>query len=44
MIVGVMVGGQLGGVIGMLIAIPIISVVKVTVGVLYFYLKRYSII
>ena len=43
-IIGITVGGQIGGLVGMLIAIPIISVVKVTVEVLYFYLKRYSII
>ena len=43
-ILGITVGGRLGGVIGMLIAIPLISVVKVTVEVLYSSLKSYSII
>ena len=43
-IVGVTVGGQLGGVLGMLIAVPLISIVKVSFEVLYFYLKSYSII
>ena len=43
-IIGIAVGGQLGGIIGMLIVIPIISILKVTVEVLFSYLKRYSII
>ncbi len=43
-IIGVTIGGQLAGVLGMLIAIPIISIVKVTFEVLYCYLKSYSII
>jgi predicted PurR-regulated permease PerM len=43
-IVGITIGGQLGGVIGMLIAIPIIAIAKVALEVLYFYLKQYSII
>lgn len=43
-IIGVTVGGQLGGVLGMLIAVPLISIVKVTFEVLYSYLKSYSII
>jgi predicted PurR-regulated permease PerM len=43
-ILGITVGGQVGGIVGMLIAIPLISVVKVTVEVLYSNLKSYSII
>lgn len=43
-IIGVTVGGQLGGVLGMLIAVPLISIVKVTFEVLYSYLKSYSIL
>jgi predicted PurR-regulated permease PerM len=43
-IIGVTIGGQLGGVLGMLIAVPLISIVKVSFEVLYFYLKSYSII
>ncbi len=43
-IIGVTVGGQLGGILGMLVAIPLISIVKVSFEVLYFYLKSYSII
>lgn len=42
--IGITIGGQLGGMIGMLIAIPIIAIAKVTLEVLYFYLKQYSII
>ncbi len=43
-IIGVTVGGQLGGILGMLVAIPIISIVKVSFEVLRTYLKSYSII
>lgn len=43
-IIGITVGGQVGGIIGMLLAIPIIAIAKVTVEVLHFYLKRYSIL
>ncbi len=43
-IVGITVGGQLGGVVGMLIAVPIISIAKVSLEVLYSNLKRYQII
>ncbi len=43
-IIGVTVGGQLGGILGMLIAVPFISIVKVSFEVLYSYLKSYSII
>lgn len=43
-IIGITVGGQLGGIVGMLLVIPVISVVKVTLEVLYCYLKQYSII
>lgn len=43
-IMGITIGGMLGGVIGMLIVIPIICVMKVTLEVMYSYLKQYSII
>lgn len=43
-ILGVTIGGQLGGVFGMLCAVPLISIVKVSLEVLYSYLKSYSII
>jgi predicted PurR-regulated permease PerM len=43
-IVGVTVGGQIAGIPGMLFAIPVISVLKVSVEVLYSGLKSYSII
>ncbi|NLG18679.1 MAG: AI-2E family transporter [Fibrobacter sp.] len=43
-IVGVATGGQLAGVIGMILVIPVISIVKVTVEVVFFYLRRYSIL
>jgi putative permease len=43
-IMGVTIGGMLGGVVGMLIVIPIICVFKVTIEVMYSYLKQYSII
>ncbi len=43
-IIGITVGGQLGGVLGMLLAIPLISVCKVAIEVLYSNLKSYSII
>jgi predicted PurR-regulated permease PerM len=43
-ILGITVGGQLGGVLGMLLAIPLISVTKVTIEVLHAGLKSYSII
>jgi predicted PurR-regulated permease PerM len=43
-IIAITVGGQVGGIIGMLVAIPIISVAKVSLEVLHTYLKAYSII
>ncbi|HUI93147.1 MAG TPA: AI-2E family transporter [Chitinivibrionales bacterium] len=43
-ILGVAVGGNIGGLVGMLIAIPVISICKVTIEVLYTYLRSYSII
>lgn len=43
-IMGITVGGMLGGIAGMLVVIPIICVVKVTLEVMYSYLKQYSII
>ncbi|MBD3393145.1 MAG: AI-2E family transporter [Chitinivibrionales bacterium] len=43
-IIGITVGGQLGGILGMLIAIPVISVAKVSLEVLHSNLKSYSII
>jgi putative permease len=43
-IIGITVGGQIGGIIGMLVTIPIISVAKVSLDVLRTYLKAYTII
>jgi predicted PurR-regulated permease PerM len=43
-ILGVAAGGNIGGIVGMLIAVPLISICKVTIEVLYTYLKNYSII
>jgi predicted PurR-regulated permease PerM len=43
-ILGVAAGGNMGGRVGMLIAVPLISIGKVTLEVLYTYLKNYSII
>jgi predicted PurR-regulated permease PerM len=43
-ILGVAVGGSMGGIVGMLLAIPLISICKVTIEVLFTYLKSYSII
>jgi putative permease len=43
-IIGVTVGGMLGGIVGMLIVIPFICVMKVTIEVMYSYLRQYSII
>ncbi len=43
-IIGVTVGGQIGGVLGMILAVPIIGVAKVSLEVLYTSLKSYSII
>jgi putative permease len=41
---GITVGGQVAGLLGMLLVIPLIAVVKVTLEVSYSYLKGYSII
>ena len=43
-ILGVIVGGTLGGVVGMLLTVPVIGVVKVAIEVVHFYLKSYEII
>lgn len=43
-IIGITVGGQVAGVLGMLIAIPLISIAKVSLQVLYTNLKSYSIV
>jgi predicted PurR-regulated permease PerM len=43
-ILGVAAGGSMGGIVGMLLVIPLISICKVTIEVLYTYLKSYSII
>jgi predicted PurR-regulated permease PerM len=43
-IIGITVGGQLGGIIGMLVTIPLIAMVKVSLEVLHTYLKAYTII
>jgi len=41
---GIVVGGQLGGIVGMIIAIPLIAILKVSVETVYEYLKGYAII
>ncbi len=43
-IIGITVGGQLAGILGMLIAVPLISIAKVSLAVLHSNLKSYSII
>lgn len=43
-ILGIMIGGRFGGIFGMLIAIPLISIVKVVLEVVSAYLKSYRII
>jgi len=43
-IIGITIGGQLGGIVGMILVIPIISIVKVSLEVLHTYLKAYTII
>jgi putative permease len=43
-ILGITVGGQLWGILGMIITIPLISIVKVTFETVHCYLKSYSII
>jgi len=43
-IIGITIGGQVAGVLGMIVAIPVISIVKVTIAVLHTSLKRYSVI
>jgi predicted PurR-regulated permease PerM len=43
-ILGVAAGGSMAGIVGMLVVIPLISICKVTIEVLYTYLKSYSII
>ncbi len=43
-ILGIAAGGNLAGVLGMLLAIPLISLCKVTLEVLHAHLKSYSII
>lgn len=43
-IIAVTVGGQLGGIVGMVIAVPAVAVFKVTVETCHFYLKGYGIL
>jgi putative permease len=43
-ILGITVGGQVAGILGMLVAIPLISIARVTIQVLHGNLKSYSII
>ncbi len=43
-ILGITIGGQVGGVLGMIIAIPLISITKVSLGIIHEYLHNYSII
>lgn len=43
-ILGIVIGGRFGGILGMLIAVPVISIVKVILEVSTSYLKSYRII
>lgn len=43
-IIGVTIGSQIGGVLGMILSVPLISIVKVSFEVMHSYLKSYSII
>jgi predicted PurR-regulated permease PerM len=43
-ILGITIGGQFGGILGMVLIIPLISIVKVSLEVLHTYLKSYMII
>ncbi len=43
-VLGITIGGQFGGILGMVLIIPLISIVKVTLEVLHTYLKSYMII
>ena len=43
-ILGIIIGGRFGGILGMLIAVPVISIVKVILEVTSSYLKSYRII
>ncbi len=43
-ILGITIGGRLGGIVGMLIAVPLISIVKVVLETTSAYLKSYRII
>ena len=43
-ILGITIGGQLAGIVGMLIAVPLVSIVKVIVEVVSSYLKSYKIL
>jgi predicted PurR-regulated permease PerM len=43
-ILGVAAGGNMGGLVGMLIAVPLIGICKVTIEVMYSYLRSYSIL
>ena len=43
-ILGVMVGGHMGGIIGMILIIPVISILKHSIEIMFKLLKGYSII
>lgn len=43
-IIGITAGGQIGGIVGMIVVIPLIAIGKVTVEVFYKYLKAYKVI
>lgn len=43
-ILGITIGGQFGGIVGMVLVIPLISILKVSLEVLHTYLKSYLII
>lgn len=43
-LIGIAVGGNFFGIFGMLLAIPVLSILKVTIGILYHALKEHKII
>ncbi|EKJ88380.1 AI-2E family transporter [Leptospira meyeri] len=43
-LIGIAVGGNFFGIFGMLLAIPVLSILKVTIGILYHALKEHQII
>ena len=43
-ILGITIGGQIAGIMGMIIVIPLIAIIKVTIEVYFKYLRAYDII